>query len=304
MIIETTAANTGGSRLGLKKDDRVTVNDLLFGLLMKSGNDAAVALAIHTAGSINNFAELMNKKANELDLEKTHFVTPHGLDDPNHYTTAIELAKLTDYALNNSIFSTIVKTKYAVISINGEQIQLKNTNEILCSDYEGVYGVKTGFTNNAGRCLVTSIKKENIDIIIVVLGADTRNDRAKDTIKLVNYIYNNYKIKNVKELVEEEYYNWKNINQERIYVYKADSKLETKIGNIEIDEIVTDKNIEIEINSINYMEAPIEKNKKIGIITVKNGNEILEQIDIMTDREVDRMNIADYLIIFAKAFCL
>ena len=104
VTISKKAANTGGSRLGLKTGDKITVHDLLYGLMLRSGNDAAVALAEYTSGSIPKFANLMNKKAKELGLTNTHFVTPHGLDQDEHYTTAYELALLTNYALNNSKF--------------------------------------------------------------------------------------------------------------------------------------------------------------------------------------------------------
>lgn len=304
VTIESKASGTGGSRLGLNKDDKITINDLLFGLLMRSGNDAAVALAIHVGGSIEKFADLMNKKAQELDLRHTHFVTPHGLDDPNHYTTALELAQLTNYALKNDKFVTMVKTKYAVININGIQKQIKNTNEILCADYEGVYGVKTGFTNNAGRCLVTAVKRDNIDLIVVVLGADTRKDRASDTIKLIDYAYQNFRTENIEELVKEEFENWKKINQERIYIFKASSKLDTKIEEIPIKEIVTDKELKIEINSINYIEAPVEKNTQIGTIIVKNGENIIEHVIITSTKKVTKMSIIDYARLFAKTICL
>lgn len=304
VTIESKSAGTGGSRLGLNKDDRITVNDLLFGLLMRSGNDAAVALAIHVGGSIEEFSNLMNKKAQELELRNTHFVTPHGLDDPNHYTTAFELAQLTNYALKNEKFVTMVKTKYAVININGTQKQLKNTNEILCADYEGVYGVKTGFTNNAGRCLVTAVKRDNIDLIVVVLGADTRKDRASDTIKLIDYAYQNFKIEKIEELVKEEFENWKKINQERIYIYKASSKLETEIEEIPIKEIVTNQRINIVINTINYLKAPVEKNTQIGMVIVKNGENIIEQIEIKSTKKITKMNIIDYAKLFAKTICI
>ena len=271
---------------------------------MRSGNDAAVALATYVGKNVEAFANLMNQKAQELGLKNTHFVTPHGLDDPNHYTTAIELAKLTNYALNNDKFATMVKTKYAVININGNQKQIKNTNEILCADYEGVYGVKTGFTNNAGRCLVTAVKRNNIDLIIVVLGADTRKDRASDTIKLINYVYKNFKKEDIENKVNEEFENWKNINQSRIYIEKASSKLNTEIEDIPIKELVTNKPIEIEIDSINSLEAPVEKGLQIGLITVKNGEEIIEQISIKTAQKVNKMGINDYIKLFAKAICL
>ena len=107
--ISKKAAGTGGSRLGLSTNNKISVHDLLYGLMLCSGNDAAVALAEHVGGSIEGFAELMNLKAKELNLQSTHFVTPHGLDDDNHYTTAFELARLADYALKNDTFAKIVK---------------------------------------------------------------------------------------------------------------------------------------------------------------------------------------------------
>lgn len=133
VTISKKAARTGGSRLGLKAGDKITIKDLLYGLLLVSGNDAAVALAETCSGSITDFANLMNEKAKDLRLNNTHFETPHGLDSDNHYTTAYELALLTDYALNNSIFLNIVGTKNYTITINGYPKKLTNTNELLGS---------------------------------------------------------------------------------------------------------------------------------------------------------------------------
>ena len=132
------------------------------------GNDCAVAIAEHISGSVENFANLMNQKAQELSLTHTHFVTPHGLDDPAHYTTAYELALLTDYALKNKTFQNIVSTKTITITVNGYPRTISNTNELL-GNLNGVYGVKTGFTFNAGRCLVSSCQQNGMDIIVVVL---------------------------------------------------------------------------------------------------------------------------------------
>ncbi len=120
----------------------------------------------------------MNKKAQELGLKNTHFVTPHGLDQDEHYTTACELAIITDYALNNSKFAQIVNTKQTTIHINGNSKEISNTNELL-GNLNGVDGVKTGFTNNAGRCLVTSTTRNGHRIICVVLGADTKKIRTR-----------------------------------------------------------------------------------------------------------------------------
>lgn len=300
VTIEAKAATTGGSRLGLQNGDKITINDLLYGLLLRSGNDAAIALAIHVGGDVKGFAELMNNKAKELNLKNTNFVTPHGLDDPNHFTTASELAKLTDYALRNVKFSQIVKTTITTISINGNNKEIKNTNELLCSNIEGVYGVKTGFTNIAGRCLVTSVKRNNMDLIIVVLGADTRKDRAQDTLKLIDYSFKTFRTENIENLVEEEFDMWQNINLKRIFVYKGRNNLKVEMNQIPIKNIVTNKEISISINSINYLEAPVLKGTKIGTITVKNGEDILEEIDIVTADTVEKFKIFDYIRMMAN----
>ena len=162
------SAGTGGSRLGLKTGDKITIHDLLYGLMLCSGNDAAVALAESCSGSIEEFSNLMNNKAKELGLSNTHFESPHGLDSDAHFTTAYELAMLSDYALKNPIFSKIVGTKNYTVTINGYPKNLSNTNELL-GNLNGIYGIKTGFTNGANRCLVTACKRNDLDIICVVL---------------------------------------------------------------------------------------------------------------------------------------
>ena len=301
VTVSAKAAGTGGSRLGLKKDDIITVNDLLYGLMLRSGNDAAVALAIHTAGTVEKFAELMNKKALELGLKNTHFVTPHGLDNEQHYTTAYELAKLTDYALKNETFAKIVKTQSTTITINNSPKQINNTNELL-GNVEGAYGVKTGFTNNAGRCLVTSVKRNDMDLIIVVLGADTRKDRAKDSMKLIEYAYKRYQVVNIEEIIEREFKQWKNINEKRIYIDKGEGNIDLEITEIKFPKIVTDTTPQIEINTTTYLEAPVERGQRIGTLTVKIGNEILEEIEVIASKEVRKRGIAEYFNIIAKIY--
>ena len=301
VIVTAKAAGTGGSRLGLHTDDEIQVLDLLYGLMLKSGNDAAVALAIHTSGSVEEFAKLMNQKAEELGLKDTNFVTPHGLDNSEHYTTAYELAKITDYALKNETIAKIVKTKTATIYINGNSMQINNTNELL-GNVEGVYGVKTGFTNNAGRCLVTSVKRGDMDVIIVVLGADTRKDRAKDTMKLIEYAYKRFYIFNVEEAIKQEFELWKQINQNRIYVNKAANSLELKLDEVKIKKVATDMNPAIEINVVSYIEAPIDINTRIGTVTVKIGDEIIEEIEIKAQKEVKKRGVEDYFSIIAKIY--
>ena len=131
ITVEKKAAGIGGSRLGLKTGDEITYEDLLYGLLLCSGNDAATQLAISVGGSVEGFAEMMNNKVEEMGLESSHFVTPHGLDNNGHYTTAYELAVITDYALDIEKFAEIVSTKAYTVNINGYSKTINNTNELL-----------------------------------------------------------------------------------------------------------------------------------------------------------------------------
>lgn len=304
VTVSAKAGGTGGSRLGLKRGDKASVRDLLYGLMLRSGNDAAVALAEHVGGSVKEFAELMNEKASELGLTNTHFVTPHGLDDANHYTTALELAKLTDYAMDNETFARIVGTKSTTIYINNQPRQINNTNELL-GVLNGVVGVKTGFTNNAGRCLVTETKRNNMDIITIVLGADTKKDRTKDSVNLIEYTYSKYKMYNLEEQIIEEFNKWKNINEKRILIMKGkQSNPKLALGAIEkaIIPICDNDKIEYSINALTEAEAPVEQWNVMGTLTVKLNGGILENIDIVNVNEVQKRDWKDYFKIVLNRF--
>ena len=304
VTVSVKAGGTGGSRLGLKRGDKTSVKDLLYGLMLRSGNDAAVALAEHVGGSVKEFAELMNEKAAELGLTNTHFVTPHGLDDPNHYTTALELAKLTDYAMDNETFARIVGTKSTTIYINNQPRQINNTNELL-GVLNGVVGVKTGFTNNAGRCLVTEIKRNNMDVITIVLGADTKKDRTKDSVNLIEYTFSKYKMYNLEERIIEEFNKWKNINEKRILIIKGKtSNPKLALGAIEKATIPICDNdkIEYSINALTEVEAPVEQWNVMGTLTVKLNGEILENIDIVNVNEVQKRDWKDYFKIVLNTY--
>lgn len=293
------AAWTGGSKLGLKAGDKITVRDLLYGLMLRSGNDSAVALAEYVGGSVEGFADLMNQKAKQLNLKCTHFVTPHGLDNPEHYTTAMELAKITDYALNNDIFSKIVSTKSTTININGKQKSINNTNELL-GNFPGVYGVKTGFTNNAGRCLVTAIKNEKFNIITIVIQADTKKDRTNDSVKIINYVFNNYEKIDIEEMVGDEFKNWININKSRIHIKRAKNKeVAINKSDIKYRKIIMKKSnakdIDIHIDAIFEYEAPVSYKTKIGEIKIYIMDELLESDDIYIENEIIAKGYYDYV---------
>ncbi len=299
VIVSKNAAGTGGSRVGLKTGDKATVQDLLYGLMLCSGNDAAVALAEHVGGSVEGFAELMNAKAKELNLSNTNFVTPHGLDNENHYTTAYELAIMADYGLKNKTFRSIVGTKNITININGKPRNLNNTNELLGS-VSGVYGVKTGFTNGANRCLVSSCKRDNLDIITVVLGADTKKFRTQDSLKLINYAMNNYKDINVEKQINEEFEKWKKENKSSMYINKGiKENVEVELEKIENKYITIkntqENNIKIEINNIKKYEAPLTKGTVIGVVTVNVKGKTKLVVNIQASETIKRKNMLNYI---------
>jgi D-alanyl-D-alanine carboxypeptidase len=187
------ACNLSGrnSKMGLEPGEHFRMIDLLYGLMLPSGNDAAIAIAEHIGGSIDGFAELMNRKAEELGMEHSHFMNPHGLHHDNHYTTARDLALLAAYAMENETFREIVSTaKHTVKSKEGRKLVLKNANRMLrdmtaetykpysCL-YENAIGIKTGDTHLAGKCLVAAAKKNGTTYLLVLLNGQNAPEKAK-----------------------------------------------------------------------------------------------------------------------------
>ena len=302
--ISKKAAGTGGSRLGLKTGDKITVLDLLYGLMLRSGNDAAVALAEYAGGDINGFAELMNAKALELGLTNTHFETPHGLDSNEHYTTAYELALLSNYALDNPTFAKIVGTKNYTITINGSPKALSNTNELL-GNMEGVYGIKTGFTNGANRCLVTACKRNNMDIICVVLGADTKKFRTIDSIKLINYIFNNFVVYDLESFVNKNFEDWKKDNLNTFIINKGLSQdVLLNIENLYISKVPIRKDLinsfEMKVECQKYFKAPVKGNSSIGNIVISNSGKEIAKCNISIMNDIDKKNSSYYFIYLLK----
>ena len=175
MKIPKEAVGIEGSSMYLQEGEVLTVQELLYGLMLRSGNDAAVALAIYCGGTVEGFAELMNDKARLLGLTGTHFENPNGLDSPNHYSTARDLAVLTAYAMKNPIFAQTVSTKTVTVGSRA----MRNHNKLLWQ-VDGVDGVKTGFTKAAGRILVSSAVREGRRLVAVTINdGDDWNDHAQ-----------------------------------------------------------------------------------------------------------------------------
>ena len=180
------AVEVEGSSIYLKKGEQISIKDLLYGLMLRSGNDSAVALALHHSGSIEKFAEVMNERAKKIGAENSNFKNPSGLPDSEHYTTARDLCKIACYAMNNPTFKQIVSSK----SYSGEFRSYANKNKML-KMYEGANGVKTGYTLKAGRCLVSSAERNGMDVVCVVLNCPDMYERSCNNF---DYCFNNFKL--------------------------------------------------------------------------------------------------------------
>lgn len=174
------AVGVEGSSIYLYENEELTMEQLVYALMLESANDAATAIAISVAGSVEAFAEKMNSRADEIGLDDTSFENPHGLDSENHYTTASDLAKLTAEALKNEEFRKIVSTYKTTIPMNGGGVRLLINHNRLLRSYDGAIGVKTGYTKRCGRCLVTAAERDGVTLVAVTLNAsDDWNDHRR-----------------------------------------------------------------------------------------------------------------------------
>ncbi|KHD38206.1 D-alanyl-D-alanine carboxypeptidase [Clostridium acetobutylicum] len=189
--ISKKAASIRGSKVGYKTGEEITLRELLYGLMLRSGNDAAICIAEGIAGSTEKFADLMNEYAYKIGAFNSHFQTPHGLDKDLHYCTAYDLAFITSVAKENKVFNDIVSAKDVSAEQYGFTRSYHNINKILYQ-IPGADGVKTGYTGKAGKCLVSSVKMNGHDVIFVVLNC---TPRWKETKRMYEYVKKNYEYK-------------------------------------------------------------------------------------------------------------
>ena len=286
--ISTESSSMGGSQIFLNPGDKYKVIDLLKGVAMASANDAVVALAEKTYGSKEHFIEAMNKKAESLGLKNTHFVNVHGLDEEGHYSSAYDMSVMARELLKHEkiLDFTRVYEEY-LTKPDGSQIWLVNTNKLV-RFYDGVDGLKTGFTQNAGYCLTATGKKNNLRLISVVMGEESIEKRSSDTVKLLNYGFNTFKvnlIKNKSEILGKV--NVQKGKKENVDVVLVNDLIELlnasdKPSNYKF-KILVDKII-----------APVKKGDVIGKVKVLDDNGVLiSQVDITVNENVLKANLWD-----------
>ena len=190
VVVGQNASGVEGSSIWLSVGETMSLSDMLFGLMLASGNDAAVAIAEHVGGTVEEFVQMMNDKANDIGAYNTCFANPNGLPVDGHYTTAYDLALISAYAMQNDYFCEIVKTEYKTIPWDGHEWDrvVKNKNKILWN-YDGGNGIKTGYTKEAGRCLCAAANREGMQLVSVVLNAP---DMFNDSMNLLDRGFKQY----------------------------------------------------------------------------------------------------------------
>ncbi|MBE6155661.1 MAG: D-alanyl-D-alanine carboxypeptidase [Firmicutes bacterium] len=289
--ISEESSSMGGSQIFLQTGDQYKVRELLKSVAMASANDAVVALAEKTYGSKEAFIEAMNKKAKNLGLTNTNFVNVHGLDEDNHYSSASDMAFMARELLKYEDILTFTSVYEEYLQKpDGSQIWLVNTNKLV-RFYEGVDGLKTGYTQGAGYCLTATGKRNNLRLISVVMGEESIEMRSQDTVKLLNYGFNTYKVNLIKS--KEEVLG-------KISVKKGKKEYaEVVLVNDAIELLnVNDKisNYQFEL-SLDKVVAPVKKGEIIGKVKIFDSNKkLINEVEITVKENIEKANIWDLFI--------
>lgn len=278
VTVSRQAARVGESSMGLVTGEKFTVRELLRGVLIQSGNDAASLIAEHVGGSVDGFVEMMNDKAAALDLRDTHYANPHGLDAKDHHTSASDLVSLSRYAMRNPEFRSIVATYKTRVHSDLYTHTLTNHNTMLQS-YRGAEGVKTGNTDDAGYCIVFAASRGGIELVGAVMGAATPGGREQQTKRLFNWGFKHYKMT---RLVEQG---------ARFGRVPVSDYMERTVGAVAAEETsaaVFDLAGEVKqrVDLYTDVPAPVAAGDTVGTLTVFQGKRVLKQVPLVADRDV------------------
>ena len=274
-------------KMNLQEGEELTLEQLLYALLMQSSNDAAVAIAEKVGGSVENFCAMMNKKAKELGCKDTEFVTPNGHDKGNHHSTAYDMAIIGAYAIRNEEFIRISNTKNISFTSNKKHYSIVNKNQLLNS-YEGAIGIKTGFTGKAGHCFVGAAKRGDVTLVSVVLasgwGTAGKANKWTDTREILNYGFDNYKKYSI---IGDKV----DICVDKAKVSKTTLKYENSIELLMKEserDSITFKN-----NLPEMIEAPVRKGEKIGTGEVYLGDLKVGRINLIATESIEKHSLGN-----------
>lgn len=276
VLISKNASGMGGTQIFIEEGTYVTVEDLIKGLGIASANDAAVALAEYIGGTEDNFISMMNKRAKELGCKNTNFKNPHGLDEEEHYSSAYDMSLMAKELVKHDYALQISSTYEEYINVSGENHWLVNTNKLV-KFYKGIDGLKTGYTDKAKYCLTATMNKNNMRLISVVMGADTKDNRTADTISMMEYGNNMYTSKTIykKEDITGKINIKNSVNRKAKYTLEEDINIITEKTRKEIDytsEILLDD-----------VKAPLKKGDKVGTLKLNVDNNTLEYNLVVTE---------------------
>lgn len=284
VLISKNAASMGGSQVFLEENSEIEVEQLLKGIAIASGNDAAVAMAEYIAGNTDEFVNMMNNKVKELGLKNTNFVNVHGLDAENHYSSAYDMSQIAIELLKyEKILEYTSLYEEYLVKPDGTKTWLVNTNKLV-RFYEGVDGLKTGFTTNAKYCLTATGKKNNIRFVTVVMGVDTSEHRSVDTTSMLNYGFTNYKLNGI-------------INKDDIV-----GEIDIKKGVVNKGSVSTirnvydlvkqnqDKNYSFVMN-LNKITAPVTKGDVVGSMEIiDDSGKVVDIVEVVINESIDKHN--------------
>jgi len=294
ITVSENASSMGGSQILLETGEKMTVKDLFKGVAIASGNDAVVALGEAIAGTEEGFVDMMNKRAKELNLKNTNFKTPHGLDAANHYSSARDMSLIAKELVKHEKVLEFTSVYEDYLRENTDRkIWLVNTNKLV-RFYDGVDGLKTGYTKDAGYCLTATAKKDGMRIIAVVMGEPDSKTRNKEVSEMLDYSFAQYKVedllKNKESLGKYEITKAKQkyievVPKENATVLKKKSE---KTGNA---------TYEIKLNNLN---APIQKGEVVGKLNIKENGKHIRTIDLTIKQDVKKANIGELYLRYIK----
>lgn len=294
ITVSSNASSMGGSQILLETGEQMSVEDLLKGIAVASGNDAVVALAEAIAGTEENFVNMMNERANEIGLTDTNFKNCHGLDEENHYSSAYDMALIAKELVEHDKileFSSIYETYLR--QGTDRQTWLVNTNKLVRFK-SGVDGLKTGYTDNSGYCLTATMKKDNMRIIAVAMGEPDSTTRNNEVSGMLDYAFAQYSLKNVlSKTVKVKDVKLTKSKQESIalvpmedvnLIYKKIDKVPNPTYKIEVDE----------------MQSEIKKGEVVGKIKVYNNDKLIDEVNLTVNEDVKKLNIFELFIKYLK----
>lgn len=283
----------GYAKVGFKAGDKLTYMELLYALMLPSAADAAQALAIDTSGSIEEFANLMNQKVEEIGVTNSKFDNPIGMDSENNYSTASDLAKILIYSLKNETFKTLFNTNYYTINSINKKIEktLITTSSLYNLDTSIIKGAKTGYTYDAGMCLASTTSVDGVDYLLITLGAEARTtNNLKDTINIYKYYSTNYGYINI--LSKGDLLKTIEVKNSKTKTYDILSKEDKELY---LEKTITKDQLTYKYEGIEELNKDIKLGDKLGTVTILNNKNILYTFDVYLDTEIKYYNYLLYV---------